>query len=452
MQLLQTLLAFGVVLGILITFHEFGHYWVARRCGIKVLRFSIGFGKPLWSTRRGADQTEWVIAALPLGGYVKMLDEREAPVEAHELHRAFNRQSVLKRMLVVVAGPVANLLLAVVLFWALFMVGVPEVKPVLGDVPFNSPAASAGFHAGDTIRAVNGEPTSTWQEVRLAVMEQAVEGRQVVFEVRNAAHERVRRTLDFAGLGKADLDSDVLQGIGLSVLRHQPVLALIDAKGEAARAGLRKGDRLISIGSQPIHQWEDAVKVIRQSPAIPLAVTVQRGQQQLTLSLVPEAVNEKGVVIGKIGVAPEIDRAAYQALFEDVRYGPVDAFVQAVRKTGNNIAMSLRMFWKMLTGDISVKNLSGPVTIADYAGQAARMGLNTFVEFLAWVSISLGVLNLLPVPLLDGGHLMYYTAELVRGRPMPDRVVEAGQHIGMALLLCLMLLAFYNDINRLLAG
>ncbi|WP_137938342.1 RIP metalloprotease RseP [Chitinivorax sp. B] len=452
MQFLQTLLAFIVVLGILITFHEFGHYWVARKCGIKVLRFCIGFGKPIWSFRRGEDQTEWAIAAIPLGGYVKMLDEREGPVAAYELDRAFNRQPVLKRILVVAAGPVANLLLAVVLFWGLFMVGVPEFKPVLGDVPLNTPAASAGFKMGEEIVTINGESVETWQDVRLAVMNKAVDRAEVTFEVRTAQHGRVMRVLDFSSFGKTDLDKDVMQLVGLSLVRHTTVLGLIDPKGEAAKAGLKVGDRIVQMGDQQLKSWDQLVIRVRQSPAEPILVSFVRNGEVRQTTLVPVATLEKGVVVGKIGVAPEPDRQAMKTLFVEVSYGPVEAFSRALSKTGNNVVMSLRMFWKMLTGELSVKNLSGPVTIADYAGQAARMGLNTFIEFLAWVSISLGVLNLLPIPLLDGGHLMYYTAELIRGRPVSDSVVETGQRVGMALLLSMMLLAFYNDINRLFAG
>ncbi|MBB5019561.1 regulator of sigma E protease [Chitinivorax tropicus] len=452
MQILHTLLAFIVVLGILITFHELGHYWVARRCGIKVLRFSIGFGKPVWITRRGVDQTEWAISAIPLGGYVKMLDETEGPVDAVDLPRAFNRQPVWKRILVVVAGPVANLLLAIVLFWVLLMTGVPEMKPILGDIAPSSPAASAGFKSGEEIVTINGKAVETWQDVRLAVMNIAVDREEATFEVRTAQHGRMLRVLDFSGLDKADLDKDVMHTTGLTLIRQTTILANVLSTGAAAKAGLQVGDRIVRLAGQSVTSWSQLVDKIRQSPAEPLQISYVRKGEVREATILPDVSRENGRVVGKIGVAPEPDRLAMKALSVEVSYGPVEALARAAGKTGQNVIMSLRMFWKMLTGDLSVKNLSGPVTIADYAGQAAKLGVSTFIEFLAWVSISLGVLNLLPIPLLDGGHLMYYTAELIRGRQVSDRVVETGQRVGLALLLSMMLLAFYNDINRLFAG
>lgn len=452
MQLLQTVLSFLVVLGILVTFHEFGHYWMARRFNVKVLRFSIGFGKPLWQSRRGADATEWVIAAIPLGGYVKMLDEREAPVAENELDRAFNRQQVWKRMLIVLAGPVANLLLAVLLFWGLLITGVEDLRAVLGDIPPRTPAAAAGLQAGDEVLRVNGVEVASWQGMRLAVLQHAFDVDALTFEVRTRTHAIQQRSVDLRHLDKTMLDADLLMHLGLSPIRHQPVIAFLDSAGAAAKAGLHKGDRILSVDGASLQSWADLVQHVRERPNLPVKIGVQRGAQQLSLSVTPMAVQEQGKFIGKLGVAPEVDREAMKALMTTVRYPLPEALSQAVSKTWDNSLMSLRMFWKMLTGDLSMKNLSGPVTIADYAGQAARLGVGPFVEFLAWVSISLGVLNLLPIPLLDGGHLLYYTAEIIKGSPVSERTMQIGQHAGMVLLLGLMLFAFYNDLNRLFVG
>lgn len=452
MQLLQTVLSFLVVLGILVTFHEFGHYWMARRFNVKVLRFSIGFGKPLWQSRRGADATEWVIAAIPLGGYVKMLDEREAPVVDHELDRAFNRQLVWKRMLIVLAGPLANLLLAVILFWSLFMTGVEDVRAVLGDIPQRTPAAQAGLHAGDEVLRVNGAEVASWQGMRLAVLQHAFDADSLTLEVRSRNHAVQQRIVDLSQLDKQMLDADLLMHLGLSPIRHRPVIAFIDSAGAAAKAGLLKGDRLVSLDGAVLQSWADLVQQVRERPNLPIQLGVQRGSERLAVQVTPVAIQEQGKFIGKLGVAPEVDREAMKALMTTVRYPLPEALSQAVAKTWDNSLMSLRMFWKMLTGDLSMKNLSGPVTIADYAGQAARLGLGPFIEFLAWVSISLGVLNLLPIPLLDGGHLLYYTAEIIKGSPVSERTMQIGQHAGMVLLLGLMLFAFYNDLNRLFVG
>lgn len=452
MQLLQTVFSFLVVLGILVTFHELGHYWMARRFNVKVLRFSIGFGKPLWQRQRGPDATEWVLAAIPLGGFVKMLDEREAPVADNELHRAFNRQAVWKRMLIVLAGPVANLLLAILLFWGLLATGVEDLKAVLGDIPPRTPAASAGFQAGDEVIRVNGVEIASWQAMRLTVLQYSLDGNPLTFEVRGRQHGLVERTLDLGKIDKEMLDADLLQHLGLSPIQHKSAVGFLDPSGAAAKAGMKKGDKILRIDDLVVNHWSEFVQRVRERPNLPLVISVQRGAQQLQFSVTPVAVQEQGQWIGKLGLAPEVDREAMKALMTTVRYPLPQALTQAIGKTWDNSLMSLHMFWKMLTGDLSMKNLSGPVTIADYAGQAARLGIGPFIEFLAWVSISLGVLNLLPIPLLDGGHLLYYTAEIIKGSPVSERTMEIGQHAGMVLLLGLMLFAFYNDLNRLFVG
>jgi regulator of sigma E protease len=455
MTILTTIAAFLVALGCLIVVHEFGHYLVARACGVKVLRFSIGFGRPLWVRPLGRDGTEWVVAAFPLGGYVKMLDEREGPVAPGDLPRAFNRQSVWRRLAIVVAGPAANFLLAIALYWFLFITGVPGITPVIAEPPSGTPARQAGFTAGDTLLKIGDEPVATWQDARWVLLQRAVEKATVTVEVRGARGDLSRRRLDLSGLTPADLDSDFLRALGL--MRYQvPLKAVIGevvASGAAERAGLKAGDEFVAIDNQRIESWEQVVKTVRSSPGAALAIEVRRGGALPPAMVVtPETVIEGGQKIGKIGAAPRIDRAAMAAMIVEVRYGPLESLVRALAKTWDTSVFSLKMLGKMIVGEVSLKNLSGPITIADYAGQSAQSGLASYLLFLALISISLGVLNLLPVPLLDGGHLMYYMFEIFKGSPVSDRAIEIGQHVGIALLFTLMAFALYNDINRLISG
>ena len=452
MQFVQTLFSFLLALGILITFHELGHYWLARRFDVKVLRFSIGFGPAIKLWRRGADATEWVIAAIPLGGYVKMLDEREAPVADSELHRAFNRKPAWQRAIIVLGGPLANLLLAVALFWLVFMGGGQDIRAQLGDIPLQTPVAAAGFHAGDEIVSVNGIDVTGWQEFRLQVLQQSLEGRSLLLTVRGTQYGMIQKTLDLPPTVDKDIDVDLMQKLGFTPVVHLPEVGFIDKSGAGARAGLLQNDRITHIDQQPVRHWSDVVVAVRSHPNLALALRVQRGTRWLNLSLVPQAVQEGGQWVGKIGVAPRVDVAAMQSRQITIRHAPHIALARAASKTWDSSLLSLKMFWRMVVGDISLKNLSGPVAIADYAGQAARMGVAPFIEFLAWISISLGVLNLLPVPLLDGGHLMYYTAEIIKGSPVSERTMELGQRVGIVLLLSMMLFAFYNDLSRLMLG
>lgn len=454
MNLLFTLVSFAVTLGVLIVVHELGHYFVAKWCGVKVLRFSVGFGKPLLTKRRGPDQTEWVIAAFPLGGYVKMLDEREGEVAPDELPRAFNRQPVAKRFAVVLAGPLANLLLAVLLYCVLFMVGVPGVKPMLGDVPQGTAAAAAGLAAGDVLAAVEGEPVATWQDARWAILKHILKKESVTLETGNAQGNRRPHPLNLKGLTEQDLDGDFLEKLGLVHFKPliKPVIGNLKADGPAARSGLVEGDLIRSVNGQAVDQWEDLVRQVRASPGKPLQFEVERGEVRRVMTLVPDTVKENGETVGKVGAAPKIDERALRSLFTEVRYAPHVALWKALDKTWDMSLFSLEMIGRMVIGQVSVKNISGPITIADYAGQSAHLGLLPFLSFLALISISLGVLNLLPVPLLDGGHLMYYMAEIVKGSPVSERTMEIGQQIGIALLLMLMAFAFYNDINRLITS
>ena len=455
MTLLTTIAAFVVALGCLIVVHEFGHYVVARACGVKVLRFSVGFGKPLWTRRYGRDATEWVIAAFPLGGYVKMLDEREGQVAREDLPRAFNRQSVWRRIAIVAAGPVANFLLAVVLYWVLFMHGVPGIKPVLGEPPAGTPAYHAGFAAGDVLVRIGDEPVATWQDARWILLQHAVQKSTVAVTVLPASGGSGTRRLDLSGLTTADLDSDFLRALGL--MRHQqplrPVIGEVVPGGAAQRAGLTASDEIVAISNQRIESWDQVVKIVRAHPGAQLVIEVRRGGAlQPAIAVFPETVAEGGRTIGRIGAAPRVDRSALAGMMVEVRYGALESLTRAVQKTWDTSVFSLRMLGKMIVGEVSLKNLSGPITIADYAGQSAQMGWVSFFLFLALISISLGVLNLLPIPLLDGGHLMYYAIEILKGRPLSDRAIEISQHAGLALLFTLMAFALYNDIQRLIGG
>lgn len=454
MNFLVTLAAFALALGILIVFHELGHYAVARRCGVKVLRFSVGFGTPLITRRVGADRTEWMIAAFPLGGYVKMLDEREGPVAPEEAGRAFNRQPVWRRFAIVLAGPAANFLLAIALYWFLFMHGVPGMKPVLGPAVPGTPAAAAAFQSGETIIKIAGEPVLTWQEARWILLQQAVAKATVTLEVQGSRGERYWRRLDLSALSPDDLDGNFLRKLGFISQQPavRPVVGRVAPEGPAARAGLQEGDEIIEVNGRAVSRWEDLVKEVRGSGARPIELRVKRGGALMLIGVTPEAVLEDGVRVGKIGVAPHIDRGEMERLWINVRYSPGAALIKALDKTWETSAFSLQMLAKMVVGEASWKNVSGPITIADYAGQSAQMGFAAYLGFLALISLSLGVLNLLPIPLLDGGHLMYYIVEMIRGRPVSERAMEMGQQVGIALLFTLMAFALYNDIHRLVSG
>jgi regulator of sigma E protease len=454
MNLATTATAFFVALGVLIVIHEFGHYMVARLCGVKVLRFSIGFGRPLWRLRGGRDQTEWVVSMLPLGGYVKMLDENEGPVAPGEVHRAFNRQSVWRRIAIVVAGPIANLLLAVVIYWALFVGGVQEARPVMAAPPPGTVAAAGGLARGETILKINDEPVVSWQQARWRLLQLAVERQAVRLEVMDGRRTLNWRTLDLSGFHLDGFETDPLTRLGLKLDRPDiaPIVGKVISGSVAEAAGLLAGDRVISIDGNVVRVWDEVVSAVQRHPGVTLRFAVSRGSGRVDLSLQPRAERQNGEVVGRIGAAPFIDPEAMKGLVTIVAYDPLLALGMAIQRTWETSIFSLKMLGKMLIGEVSWKNLSGPVTIADYAGQSAQLGVGAYVAFLALISISLGVLNLLPIPLLDGGHLLYYVVELLKGSPVSERIMELGQRLGLTLLLFLMAFAFYNDINRLLAG
>ena len=449
-----TLLAFIGAIALLVVFHEFGHYWVARRCGVKVLRFSIGFGKAVYSKRFASAGTEWVISAIPLGGYVKMLDEREEAVAPDELAYAFNRQPVLRRMAIVAAGPLANFLLAIVLYWGLFVYGLPGLKPMLGEVPPGSPAALAQMQAGETILGINGETIPSWQELRWTLLELALQQDEVKIEARSAQGEPLFHLLDISGLEAKDLDGEFLGKLGLHSYQPAvlPVICQVVEGGVAQRAGLQEGDQVLRANGVVMQRWGELVETIRAHPGQTVRLDIQRGEMTSSIELVPQGIDESGRAVGRIGAAPQVDHAAWQAMLIEVSYGPLEAFSRSLRKTWETSIITLKMLGKMVLGEISMKNLSGPITIANYAGQSAETGVTAYLSFLALISISLGVLNLLPIPLLDGGHLLYYVAELVKGSPVSEQAWEIGQKIGIALLGTLMIFAIYNDINRLISG
>jgi len=449
-SVLHTVLWFLIAIGILVVVHEYGHYLAARLAGVKVLRFSVGFGKPLLSRRFGRDQTEWSLAALPFGGYVKMLDEREGEVPAAQAHRSFNRATVWRRIGIVAAGPIANFLLAIMIYFVLFLHGMPALKPMIGEPPADTPAAKAGLVAGDEIRSVNGTDTPSFQELRLSLLRAGVAGDAL--ELKLADGRSVR--LDAASVETENLEQDTLRPLG--IVRYdpeiEPVIGKVLPDGAAARAGFQPGDRLISANGKAVANWQDWVQLIRQHPAKPLRIEYERQGQRAELDVIPDAVEESGQRVGKIGAGPQVDESVLAPLMTEVRYGPFEALGRAAVKTWDMSLFTLEMMGRMVLGQVSWKNLSGPLTIADYAGQSATLGWISFVSFLALVSVSLGVLNLLPVPLLDGGHLMYYVAEVLTGRPVSERTMEIGSRIGMTLLLLLMSFALYNDLQRLIGG
>ncbi|MAS40326.1 MAG: zinc metallopeptidase RseP [Porticoccaceae bacterium] len=450
MAVIEQICYFVLVLGVLITFHEFGHFWVARRCGVRVLRFSIGFGPALlrWRDRR---DTEFVIALLPLGGYVKMLDEREGEVPPAELLHAFNRRPVGQRIATVAAGPLANFLLAILAYWVVFFHGIQGVAPVISGVAPGSVAAAAGLRPGEEILAVDGVETPTVQMLGERLVRRLGDSGTIRFAVRAPDSNVVRES--GAELRRWDLDPEAPDPIGdLGLELYRPpvpaVAAGVQPDSPAAAAGLQPGDRVVSADGQPIADWEDWVDYVRARPGRPIAVVVVRDGQSLSLEMTPRSVVEGEQVYGQVGMAargvewPEEYR-------REVRFGPLQALVRGAASTWDTSVMIVQSIGRMLVGDISVRHLSGPITIAKVAGASAQYGLVSLLQFMALLSVSLGVLNLLPIPVLDGGHLLYYGIEAVRGKPLSEHLQELGYRIGLFLVIGLMLLALYNDLSRL---
>ena len=445
---LISVLALIVTLGVLITVHEFGHFWVARRLGVKVLKFSIGFGRPLWR-RRGRDGTEYVIAALPLGGYVKMLDEREGEVPPNEAHRAFDRQPTGSRIAIVLAGPLCNFLFAILVYSLMFMIGIPGTKPLLDDPAPGSLAAAGGFGKGDQVVAIDGKPTLTLSAVMLELVDRAMAGEVIQIKVMDAEDRMRVRTLDLRNAPDLSDAAQVFSQVGLIPL--QPVLpaviGLVERGGAAERAGLQSGDHIVLAESERVKDWQHWRDIIERHPGKPFSVRIERDGTERILEIIPDVKeNDQGKRVGFINARADIP----EDIRVVVRYGPLDAVGAAFGKTWDMSLLTLRMLGRMLIGKASLDNLSGPLTIAQFAGQAANAGPMAFLSLLALVSISLGVLNLLPVPVLDGGHLLYYLIELLKGSPLSEAVQNVGQRVGMVVLLLLMGLALFNDFNRLL--
>ena len=453
--MILTVLAFVLTLAVLIVIHEYGHYRVAVACGVKVLRFSVGFGRVVWRRQATPDSTEFVLSALPLGGYVRMLDEREGPVVASEHHLAFNRKPLWQRAAIVAAGPIANLLLAVLLYSSAHWIGVDEPRALLGPPSADSLAERAGIRAGDWVRAYSGDGLEwsdlrSMTDLRWEVTQAVLHGEPLHLLLSDReGHAQRRVLLPLDSLGSPEIDTELMRRIGIGQPLSEPVLGEVKAGGPGAVAGLRAGDRVLSIDGLPIVDASKVRELIlasgRGGAARPMLWRFERAGQTLQATVTPAVVTANGERVGRVELYP-----GQPPEMVTVRYGFFDGIAKAASKTWEMSTLTLKMLGKMVIGEASLKNLSGPLTIADYAGQSARLGLAYYLGFLAVVSISLGVLNLLPLPMLDGGHLMYYLFEGVTGRPVSELWLDRLQRGGVALMLMMMSLALYNDVARLL--
>lgn len=456
-----TVLAFLLAIGVLVTIHEFGHYLAARSCGVRVLRFSIGFGRPIYRYQRADNTTEWVVSWLPLGGYVKMLDSRAYADESDadkqiygriDWQQAFDSKPVGQKMWIVFAGPLANLLLAFVLYWGLLLQGEAGLRPLLGPVTAGSPAALADLREGDTIVTLNGQPVATWEDVHWLLLERSMSEQPLSLTTRTPQGELHKHMLN---LSSVSVDtSDLLQQIGLApaMPRIPAVVGSVLPGSVAEKSGLQIGDQIVSINQKPVSDWQQVVKTVRANPEHVLKLTYKRGDALMPLKLIPELVSEHGQKIGRLGAGVDMQAVDLNAYRIIRHYTASKAALRAVEKLSQTVELTLKMITRMLTGQASLKAISGPVSIADAAGQSAALGWQPYIGFIALLSISIAVMNLLPIPVLDGGHLMYHMAEMIRGEPLPQKMLDFGQRVGLGMLGTLMLVAFFNDISRYLAG
>ena len=449
LSILWNLAAFIVALGVLITVHEFGHFWVARRCGVRVERFSIGFGKALWR-RTDRQGTEFVIALIPLGGYVKMLDERVEPVIPELRHTAFNNKTIGQRAAVIAAGPVANFLFAIFAYWLVFIIGVPGVRPVVGEITANSIAASAQIAPGMELKAVDGIETPDWDAVRLQLVDKIGDEQTTVSVAPFGSDSRQQKTLDLRDWAFEPDKQDPVASLGIQPRGAQieSVLAEVQSGSAASKAGLQAGDRIVKVDGQAITQWMTFVTLVRDNPGKPLALDIERQGTPLSLTLIPDTKPGSGKDEGFAGVVPKVIPLPDE--YKTVRqYGPFDAVVEATGKTWQLMKLTVSMLGKLITGDVKLNNLSGPISIAQGAGMSAEFGLIYYLMFLALISVNLGIINLFPLPVLDGGHLLFLAIEKLKGGPVSERVQDFSYRIGSILLVLLMGLALFNDFSRL---
>lgn len=449
---IQTLLSFILALGILVTIHEFGHYWVAKKVGVKILRFSVGFGKPIWRKTLGADKTEFVVAALPLGGYVKMLGDGGEDIDEKDRPRAFEEQTLLGRTLIVFAGPAANFLFAIFAYWLMYMVGVTGARPLIGNVDEGSIAYLAGLRDGYEIVSVADRASPTWDNVFRESISAILDDGRVEITSKDLNGISRQSTLDFKSVSVDDLsETGFFEEVGITPYRPKipPRLGRVLPGEAAAEAGLMEGDLITTVAGKQIDTWHEWVEIIRANAGKSLSLEVTRGGAAKVLLIQPREVSVEGETFGRIGAEVSL-KGVEQAPQGIERYGPIEALPIAVGQTWQMVTTTLKFLKKMVLGEASVKNLSGPISIAQFAGQSAKLGLSRFLDFLGLVSVSLGVLNLLPIPLLDGGHLLFYLVEFVTRRPVPESVRLWGQQVGLVLLLGLMGLAVFNDMMRIL--
>ncbi|MGR5149560.1 sigma E protease regulator RseP [Photobacterium alginatilyticum] len=450
MGILWNLGAFLLALGILIAVHEFGHFWVARRCGVFVERFSIGFGKSLWR-KIGKDGTEYTLAMIPLGGYVKMLDGRVDDVPEERKHQAFNNKALWQRSAIVAAGPLANFVFAIFAYWVVYLIGVPAVRPVIGEVAPQSIAAEAGISNGMELKSISGIKTADWESVNMAMISHIGDQEMVISVIEPGTEYEVQRTLDLTDWSFDPEQERVLTSLGIAP--YSPAITLVISQlvddGAAITAGLRLNDEIVAINAELITEWQQVVDAIRSHPLQTLDIEVLRDGEPVKLTLTPNAKEQRdGEVIGYAGFAPKVEPwpESYRI---NLQFGPVEAVGKAAEKTWQLVTLTFDMVTKLVTGDVAIKNLSGPISIAKGAGMTADYGVVYFLGFLALISVNLGIVNLLPLPVLDGGHLMFFAIEAVTRRPVSERVQDIGYRVGSAILVALMAVALFNDFTRL---